>query len=295
MTSVFETEVLYLKRLEEYRTTKPYEVMFKLDAFDKGAQQANCVLEPTPVTFTNARLAPPLPTLKKNGFQLVSSPCVLQAAYFEDEGHVSNIYLPLAKECVAKALGEQQPAEMHSCQLTDPPIRKRNSDFPAVAMERTGFLQPILSAHCDFSPNGARPALDEMIARNPHLENWPFQIIKRVDVPPSHLVWRMINGPTSDWPLAVCGYQSLDLDKDIEECDRVASDRTTESILLYHNPAHRWYFFEGLAKHEVAVFRNCDSRGYHVPFGIHISFDFKTDSLPKLPRESVEIRVVCFF
>ncbi|CAH0055136.1 unnamed protein product [Clonostachys solani] len=105
----------------------------------------------------------------------------------------------------------------------------------------------------------------------------------------------MINGPTSDWPLAVCDYQSLDIPLDVEECDRVAWDRTTESILLYANAAHRWHYFHGMEPNEVLVFRNCDTRGYHVPFGVHVAFDYQSQLLPKVPRQSIEVRIVCFF
>ncbi|PMD44117.1 hypothetical protein L207DRAFT_272083 [Hyaloscypha variabilis F] len=276
-----DATVLYLERLEKYETEKPYEVMFDLAEFGDNARQTNCCLQPTPVSFLNARKSAKPFTLNSNGFQLLHAPSTLQGDDFENEDLVRKIYLPHVMECVARVLDE--PAEMH---ILNHKIRKRNSVFPSVVMEESKYLQPIPSAHCDFSPGGAPPALEGIISRNPHLKDRPFQIIN---------VWRLMRGPTSDWPLAVCDYQTIDLEKDIEECDRVASDRLTESVLLYPNPNHRWYFYYSQTVDEVLIFRNCDSRGYTVPFGVHVSFDFQSDVLPKLARESVEARVACFF
>lgn len=111
MATSTETEILYLKRLDEYKTVKPYEIMFKLDGFSNEAKQTNCVLEPTKVTVLNARrLAQPL-TLRDNGFQMMLSPCSLRGKDFENNELVSDEYLPFAKQCIREALGE--PAELH--------------------------------------------------------------------------------------------------------------------------------------------------------------------------------------
>lgn len=36
-------------------------------------------------------------------------------------------------------------------------------------------------------------------------------------------IWRILNGPNTDWPLAVCDYTTLDLD-DIETIDYIGRD-----------------------------------------------------------------------
>jgi len=65
--------------------------------------------------------------------------------------------------------------------------------------------------------------------------------------------------------LAICDYQIINIKKDIKKCDRIASDRLIESVLLYPNPQHRWYFYYSQTADKILIFRNCDSRGYKVP------------------------------
>lgn len=106
-----ETQILYLKRLEDYKKEKPFEVLFSLKGFADEAKQTNCVLEPTPVLMLNARQASEPPSLRKNGFQLIHSPCPLSSDDFDDKHAISEIYLPLVKRCVLEVL--EEPAEMH--------------------------------------------------------------------------------------------------------------------------------------------------------------------------------------
>jgi hypothetical protein len=68
-----------------------------------------------------------------------------------------------------------------------------------------------------------------------------------------------------DWPLAVCDYNTLDLARDIEQCDHIGRTMVTESLEVYHNPGQVWYFLDEQSPDEVIMFRNCDSRGYHIP------------------------------
>jgi hypothetical protein len=69
------------------------------------------------------------------------------------------------------------------------------------------------------------------------------------------------------------------------------------NTLIRPNPSHKWYYFPGMTRDEVLVFKNYDSIG-KMPangVGMHTSFhDPNTlDSAP--PRESIEIRVACFW
>lgn len=52
---------------------------------------------------------------------------------------------------------------------------------------------------------------------------------------------------------------------DIECSDVIHREHVGESLRLYHNPAHRWYFLSQQMPEEVVIFRNTASLGFHVP------------------------------
>jgi len=104
-------------------------------------------------------------------------------------------------------------------------------------------------------------------------------------------VWRVTQGPNDDWPLAICDYSTIDLN-DLESTDVIHKERIGESLRLYHNRSQRWYYLSDQNTDEVTIFRNTDSRGTHIPFGVHLSFQ---NDVKSRPRRSIEVRIACFF
>lgn len=78
-------------------------------------------------------------------------------------------------------------------------------------------------------------------------------------------VWKVLQGPNRDWPLAICDFTTLDLKRDIEFCDVVERDCVRETISLYHNSDQRWYFIDNQEVDKALLFRNCHSTSPEVP------------------------------
>ena len=72
-------------------------------------------------------------------------------------------------------------------------------------------------------------------------------------------IWRLLKGPTADWPLAVLDYQSLDRDRDAVRNDNVFIDAPSENFLLHHNDRHRWVYLKNQKPDEIYIFRNTSS------------------------------------
>jgi len=107
-------------------------------------------------------------------------------------------------------------------------------------------------------------------------------------------VWRVTKGPNNDWPLALCDFRSVNM-ADLEFNDVIHRTYVGESIRAYQNDQHKWYFLGDQRTEEVAIFRNTDSRGFDVPFALHLAFqDPRFCSNEKL-RESIEVRLACFY
>jgi hypothetical protein len=70
------------------------------------------------------------------------------------------------------------------------------------------------------------------------------------------------------------------------------------NVSVRPNEAHRWYYFPGMTREEVIAFKNYDSAAPQPGKGIgmHTSFDDPaTPPSAPSPRESIEVRVVCFW
>lgn len=77
-------------------------------------------------------------------------------------------------------------------------------------------------------------------------------------------VWRPTRGPNRDWPLGLCDYRTV-TPEDIEFNDVVHEGHIGESMRLYANPSHRWYFLDRQTTNQVALFRNTHSDGLEIP------------------------------
>jgi len=61
------------------------------------------------------------------------------------------------------------------------------------------------------------------------------------------------------------------------------------------NPAHRWLYAPDMRSDEAILIKSYDSaEGGVARFALHSSFDDPTAPSDKLPRESVEIRMLVF-
>ena len=76
-----------------------------------------------------------------------------------------------------------------------------------------------------------------------------------------HSVWRVLKGPNNDWPLAVCDYQSINLEHDVIPNDVLHEDCVGENWLLYKASGHAWCYLSNQEVEDVIVFRNANSLG----------------------------------
>lgn len=63
----------------------------------------------------------------------------------------------------------------------------------------------------------------------------------------------------TDWPLALCDAQTVDMDRDFVATDVVARDGFTENYQVYFNPEHKWYYLNKQLPSEVIIFRQTDT------------------------------------
>jgi hypothetical protein len=129
-----------------------------------------------------------------------------------------------------------------------------------------------MNSHSDFSQNGALERLRPFLEENKHFGGNRYEIIKWVKEKPQstngltlkNSVWRVTNGPNDDWPLALCDYNTVALN-DLEMSDVIHENYVGESVRVYFDPKHQWYFLSEQQNDEIVIFRNTDSRGMQIP------------------------------
>lgn len=108
-------------------------------------------------------------------------------------------------------------------------------------------------------------------------------------------VWRSIGAPVKTTPLAVSDAQSI-ATKDLVPTDLIYGDRTGEIYQLHYNPAHQWFYFPDMDRHEVLLLKGYDSSiDGRARFTAHTAFRNPTapDNAPR--RKSIEVRMFVSF
>ena len=74
-----------------------------------------------------------------------------------------------------------------------------------------------------------------------------------------HSLWKSLQGPGNDWPLALCDQRSVNHASDSIVADVVYHNRFTENEKIYHTPQQKWYYIKDLAGDEIIMFLQKDS------------------------------------
>ena len=62
-----------------------------------------------------------------------------------------------------------------------------------------------------------------------------------------------------------------------------------------NSDSHRWYFYPKMNRDEVVMFKTYDSNEKPFMPTLHSAFDDPTSNENASPRESIEVRAICFF
>ncbi|KAL3959173.1 hypothetical protein ACCO45_007335 [Purpureocillium lilacinum] len=76
--------------------------------------------------------------------------------------------------------------------------------------------------------------------------------------PRPHRVWRPLDHPVEDFPLAFCDASTL-AEQDIVECDHVRRDYRGATLYPHFNPGQKFYYVGGQTPDEVVLFKIFDS------------------------------------
>lgn len=121
-------------------------------------------------------------------------------------------------------------------------------------------------------------------------------------------VWRALTPAPQDWPLAVVDSRSVDISEGVAY-PMIIVDKIPEKLPIepqppynieganfVYKPTHKWYYFKDMKLDEVLAFKLFDSakdqgsQSWRCP---HTAFANPVEGA--VPRESVEVRTICYF
>jgi len=165
----------------------------------------------------------------------------------------------------------------------------RRSSSAAKQRER-GARDPANIVHNDYTHASGHRRLADFFGNSPEelrqFEQRRFAIVN---------AWRPIGAPVVDHPLVLCDARTV-RDGDLVPVERRGEDRTGELQVALHEPGQRWYYYPGMDRDEVLLFKTYDSAlDGRARFTPHSSCKDPRAPEDAAPRESLETRCMVFF
>jgi hypothetical protein len=256
----------YLAEMDE----KPATYMYK----EPGLPTRTWRFSEHVVTIHNGRPLIGTLSLSRQGFELVRSETSVVNFYDEDE--VRRVYYSECERLVKEVTGAAR-VFVFDHNVRCGPMAKRGEN---------GAREPVKAAHNDYTlKSGPQRVRDLMGGQAEELLKNRFAVIN---------VWRPINGPVEESPLAVCDARSM-AQRDFVATDLKYRDRTGEVYSVGYNPDHRWYYFPLMRRDEALLLKCYDSDERHTRFTAHTAFADPNSRPDAPPRESIEVRTLVFF
>jgi hypothetical protein len=258
----------YLAQMDE----KPFTYTYSPP---EGTAQTNRRVDKEVVEIQDARAIAGQLSLDREGFAFLDYPTAVRDFY--DEREVREIYYPECERPLRRATGAQKVV------LFDHIVRNAAR---SKAGEK-GIKQPATGVHNDYTLRSAPQRVRDFLPEKAdELLRYRFAIIN---------VWRPINAPVLESPLAVCDAQSLRLG-DFVASDLIYPNRRGETYAVTYSPRHRWYYFPQMRPDEALLLKCYDSiEDGRARFTAHTAFIDPTSPAGAPARESIETRAFVFF
>ncbi|MBS0223022.1 MAG: methyltransferase [Proteobacteria bacterium] len=240
-----------------------------------GVPRSNSLHEAHRVMIRDARPITDKVSLDATGFALIEHASAVRD--FFDEEEVRRVYYPEVERILKEATGA------YRVHIFDHTARRRI----AGAEDRgAGPRQPVQRVHIDHTARSGPQRVRDLLPDDAEeLLKGRVQVIN---------VWRPIEGPLLDSPLAVCDATSVGADQ-LVPSDLVYPHRVGETYSVTYHPAHRWYYVPRMRTDE-ALLLKCSDTLSTVParFTPHSAFIDPTAPADARPRESIEVRTLVF-
>jgi len=249
---------------------------------DRGTVQGT--REPHAMTIRNARLLPNDFSLDVEGFAFAEH--VTEVTDFFDDAQLTSVYTPEIEQLIARVAGATEVVVYdHTRRSSNGAIR-----------EKYNWRDPVALPHTDYTDRSAAQRMRDVFGDGADDRlNRRFAIVN---------VWRSMNEPIEQWPLAMCDGRSVN-DELMLKIVRSAPHRTepsfeysrsSETRHASYDANHRWFYFPRMTRNETLLFKNYDTlQDGTARYALHSAFEDPTSPPEPAPRESIESRAFVFF
>ncbi|KAK0455746.1 uncharacterized protein EV420DRAFT_1552970 [Desarmillaria tabescens] len=207
-----------------------------INAQSPGKRDRNYSLEKKAIHIENYREKQDPITLDTAGFQLISD----RPTQFIKDGEVQvEGYYEESIAAIKESTGASRVV------LFDHTIRRRRLEETEDTPEKR---QPVASTHVDQTPKSAATRVHRHLPPEdvPKLLSKRFQIIN---------LWRPIQNPAIDWPLALCHFASVDPEKDVEPVTLKYPHMDGETYGIKYNERQKWGYFKDVRPDEFVLIK----------------------------------------
>ncbi|KAJ6079730.1 hypothetical protein N7467_009483 [Penicillium canescens] len=285
-SSKFLGNLKYLRRDPKYEIEKPFSCLIDLTKVP-GAEQTNIVSDIfKDITIHDGRECRQKLGLDTTGFELIDFNDQFLETSFEDTNWLKTVYYPFIENMVVQALGAKE-AHVFEHQL-----RYRHPGFGRpFTRGALHYDPPINQVHVvhDFfriaSVDATQPAGKVRFEKqwpnySEELWNDRLRIIN---------IWRPLVPVVTEWPLVLCDFQSVDLEKDLRASDVITRNYIGESFAAHYSPNHRWFSVRDQRFSEGWMIKIYDSKPGVAHTVLHTAIDVGPSTQA---RKSCEIRVL---
>ncbi|OTB04090.1 hypothetical protein M426DRAFT_321185 [Hypoxylon sp. CI-4A] len=247
-----------------------------------GLERMNFEWQSYPIKIQDARPNKDSFELDNHGFAYFHddvSQAVVNALRGNDVRVVKELYYPHVEQFVKRLTCASRII------IFDHTLRKRRPDLSKTQND-DGKEQPATMVHCDQSERGALRRLRMNVRDGENISELLQGRVQMINV------WRPLNGPIVDWPLATMDYQTAKA-SEMQPCNLLNEDdeERGQTATFTYSKDQKWYYLDKQKTNEVTVIKIWDSRTDGVSrFCAHAAFNHPDAPLDIEPRESVEVR-----
>lgn len=214
------------------------------------------------------------------GFALVRHSTTVQDVGDADE--INRAYYPEMDELLRAATGCTATYPVHG-----PVVRVSSRE------RRHDAKRPIEYAHGDYHPAWGEATLRKVMPSS----EAESRLGRRYAM---FNMWRTVSPPPQDFPLALCDPRSVAAQDKQTWTVSIPTEGYEEpvvwdTLVLRHNPDHRWFYCSDMTETDVLIFRSFDSGRDHENPVFHSAFVDRMCPDDAPARVSIEVRMFAFY
>ncbi|CAF1141663.1 unnamed protein product [Adineta ricciae] len=253
---------------------------------EAASQRSNLVQAPTNILIHDLRGKENSVDLDTNAFEVLKYNGSIQAEFEDDSEEQKRCYKEM-EELLEKHLGASRVIVYHHS------FRSRGKPRPNEELNDT-HRNPAYYPHTDIDDFGA----EKLVKRLNDENNCENEKVTRAQI---MNIWRLLgSNPSTDKPLAICDYRSIDTEKDVHSLEirgNLARKEHRTARILSRNAedAHKWYYLSDIRPDEMFAFKMYDSKPDVAQYAFHTAFHNTSVSALDEEQKSLETRCLVLY